>query len=213
MKKIQTILLFGNTCSGKSTLGKLLQQVYGIQYLCFGDLKRKHIAMNTAIGRTLCEQISRRVPIDPDLGMQLLSMSKEEHTRCVCGYPISTKELECFEKLHAVLGAIHLIVPDDVVMQRFANRAQCPQCDWPGLESDICPMHHIQLEKRIDAIQNELDARMKLYHNRIEPFVRTNIAVKFPLFSIHSSGVDKNTVFKNVLERLISLKISLRERQ
>ena len=55
--------LYGNTCSGQSTLGMKLEAELGFNYISFGDLKRIEITNGTDIGEELKCRIKNGEPI------------------------------------------------------------------------------------------------------------------------------------------------------
>ena len=65
MDNRNAVIIYGNTCSGKSTLGKKIEKEIGIKYVSFGDLKRLEIINKSPIGVLLNSQIKNGKPINP----------------------------------------------------------------------------------------------------------------------------------------------------
>ena len=173
MKKI--IPIFGNTSSGKSFLGKNIEMKYKIQYLSFGDLKRREINSGSVLGLSLQSAISNKLPINPNDGMLLIekeiSSLSNSSIFLLSGYPISEIEYSHLNSLYEILFGINLMADETIIRKRFFTRGICPACDFPGLVDGICPIHGFKMIKREDATEEELCGRMNLFNNRIIPFI------------------------------------------
>lgn len=172
--KPNCIILYGNTCSSKSTTGKLLEQgLDNTQYLSFGDLKRVEIKSDSVLSKRLVERISLGLPILPKDGLDVLKKHILQDTRLivVSGYPISIQEYELFTEAFSVELIVHFIISTEMAKKRFFSRVVCTVCGYPGMAGDKCPVHNIFLEKRNDQSDNEFLMRQDLYQKRISPFL------------------------------------------
>lgn len=180
------ILIFGNTCVGKSTLGAALARRFDGAYLSFGDRKREAIAAGTEAGMAILDATSREQPIDPSMGFEVLRPALHARVNFFSGYPITEEELACVRAHATVRGFIHIWAPESTVQERFFSRGVCPHCAAPGLIGQRCEQHDFALEARSDRSRAQLDTRTRLYERRILPFVE-RLYRAFPGTQIDSS--------------------------
>lgn len=196
--------LYGNTCSGKDTIGVELERKDGFTYISFGRLKREEIINQTEIGILLEEQIKQRQPITPELGTELIVESLTPGSNIISGFPISREELETLKKSlnslgnGTIKGVIVLEIDDGLIQERFFNRRVCPVCQFPGREGNICPTHNVPLAKRFDCNEEELAFRLALYRNRIKPFLESGALREYPQIVIDVSRLSKSEMVERV---------------
>lgn len=197
-------LLYGNTCSGKDTIGVGLEKKDGFTYISFGTLKGKEILSQTKTGILLEKQIRQEQPITPELGVELIVKSLALGSNIISGFPISREELETLkESLNslrnwAIRGVIVLEVDENLISRRFLNRRVCPVCQFPGREGTVCPTHNATLIKRFDCNEEELVFRLALYANRIKPFLESRALEEYPRLVIDVSNLSKSEMVEKV---------------
>jgi adenylate kinase family enzyme len=179
---VESILIIGNTCTGKSTLGMHLARLFGGHYVSFGDLKRAAIARSDAIGLGIEAAAQKKVAIVHELGMQLIASG--------LGYPISDFEFELFVTRCSVLGSIVVSASPAEIERRFFGRAVCPTCNESGRAGDRCRIHDVSLTVRKDNTYEELRRRQELYQERIVAFVATGKIQSFPRLNLNSESLD-----------------------
>lgn len=196
--------LYGNTCSGKDTIGRELEKKDGFAYVSFGKLKRQEILNQTEIGILLETQIKQGQPITPEVGAELIVKSLAPGGNIIAGFPISSEELEALEKSlsslinWAIEGVIVLEIDRSLISERFFTRRVCSVCEFPGKEENICPTHNVPLIKRLDYNEEELAFRLALYNNRIKPFLESGALGKYPQIVIDVSKLSKSEMVKKV---------------
>jgi adenylate kinase len=199
MEKI--ILIFGNTSSGKSFLGKNIEMKYGLPYLSFGDLKREEINKKSSLGLVLQSKINNGMPINPKDGFALINKNflSGRPAISLSGYPISEIEYSQLTKLYQIVCGIYLKVSEETMRKRFFNRGVCPICHFPGSLNSLCPIHNLNMIRREDATYEELNKRMKLFNKRINPFIelatRNNL---FPLKIYNSEFLDFESIYSDI---------------
>ena len=186
MTKIIPIL--GNTSSGKSFLGKNLENTHKLPYLSFGDIKRKEIIKNTILGLRLQSDINNNLPINPNDGIELIQKNilKRMSIILLSGYPISLEEYVPLNSVYQVILGIYLRIDKITMRKRFFSRAVCPFCDFPGTIGDVCIAHNLKMVKREDATEKEFNRRIRLFNNRIVPFI--SLITKKSLFELKVYG-------------------------
>lgn len=196
--------LYGNTCSGKDTIGVELEKKDGFTHISFGKLKKEEIINQTEIGILLEEQIKQRQPITPEVGVELIVKSLTPGSNIISGFPISRQELEALKKSlnslrgWVIKGVIVLEIDESLIPERFFNRRVCPVCQFPGREGNICPTHNVPLIKRFDCNEEELAFRLALYRNRIKPFLKSGALGEYPQLVIDISKLSKGEMVEKV---------------
>lgn len=189
--KPSCIVIYGETCSGKSTLGKYLGSAMGCPYISFGDLKRDSIAHGTLVGAAIQKLLAARCPLPSELGYAVIKDAIKDGLNFVSGYPISVDEFKAFTAKISIVGTIMLEVDEATLVQRFGQRRQCRQCHFPGVEGDRCPVHQIPMTLREDVSVEELSSRKRLYRQRIQPFLESSQIKTLPQLVLNSSALNK----------------------
>lgn len=196
------ILIFGNTSSGKSFLGKNIEMKYGLPYLSFGDLKREEIYKRSNLGLSLQSNINEGIPINHSDGFSLIKkniLSVDVPAISLSGYPISEIEYSQIGLLYQIVFGIYLKVSEETIRKRFFNRGVCPICHFPGSFNNLCPVHNLNMIRREDATEEELSKRMKLFNKRINPFIelvtRKNL---FPLTIYDSEFLNFESIYSDI---------------
>lgn len=196
--------IYGNTCSGKDTIGVELEKKDGFAYISFGKLKRKEILNQTEIGILLEKQIKQRQSITPEAGVEIIVKSLVPGSNIISGFPISKEELKTLkESLNTlsnwtIKGVIMLEIDESLISERFFNRRVCPVCQFPGREGNICPTHNVPLVKRFNCDEEELVFRLALYNNRIKPFLESGALKEYPQLIINISNLSKSEMIEKV---------------
>lgn len=180
----KAVLIYGNTCAGKSTLGKIVETETGITYLSFGDLKREAIQKGTDAGFRVAKQSESGLPMNPKDSWSIVLPHLNDPIFQLSGFPISLMELGLLSSHSSIMGVIFLKLEEDLVRRRYHNRAVCPQCLSPGILGGICSKHNQALEIREDTNDQELIRRLNL-NRRIEQFLaESKILSKHPSLTL-----------------------------
>jgi len=208
MDNRNAVIIYGNTCSGKSTVGKKIEKEIGMKYVSFGDLKQLEIINKSPIGVFLNSQIKNGKPINPLIGAKLM---KEYlgFLNILSGYPISIEELEVFKTYCqcTIRGIIHLEIDEIKIRRRFFNRGICPNCGCVGQLQKYCHIDNILLVKRFDCNKDELNFRLQFYKDRILPFLQGVSLLTYPRINIDASNLSEEEIFQKAKDFLESLKI------
>lgn len=154
------IVLFGGPGSGKGTQSAKIVDKYGLHHISTGEVLRKHIADNTAIGKVAKEYISKGQLIPDDLMIRIvediLDNNPKETAKGVIfdGFPRTLAQAECLDKSLRERGksidrVIGLEVPDDELVDRLIKR---------GIETG-----------RADDNADTIKSRLEVYHSQTSP--------------------------------------------
>lgn len=154
-------VLFGPPGAGKGTQAGAMVERYHLCHLSTGELLRSEIAAGTPLGlqaKTLIEAGN----LVPDEVVEGMIEAKFKSTRDVDGFlldgfPRTIAQAEALDAMlakngEAVTACISLMIPDSVIYERIAKRAQIE-----GRADDARP----------EIVQN----RIQTYHGKTEPLI------------------------------------------
>lgn len=209
--KTKFICLYGETCAGKSTLGKELGSLLGCPYISFGDTKRDEIRQNTELGSQLKQILDEEKPIPAELSYEVIRDNIcVDGENIISGYPVSNDELSVLTKYGFVLGIVVLDIDEQNLLSRFYSRVECPICHLSGRNGDCCLQHSMKMVKREDVTENELAKRRRLYSQKVQPFLDTNLS-SFPNLSIKVGTLHKHELTKIVFGWYSNLKSEIKQ--
>lgn len=190
----QCVCIYGETCTGKSTLGKYLSSTMGCRYISFGDLKRDEITRNTSLGLEIKKLLDLQCPLPAKLGYAVIRGAIGGGLNIISGYPISVDEFNILSADSRIIGILVLNVNEQTLIQRFGLRRECPECHMPGVIGDLCSTHKITMIQRGDMTTEELISRRKLYRQRIVPFLESKHVGVLHQLLLDSSALSKDDV-------------------
>jgi adenylate kinase len=125
------LVLFGIQGSGKGTQAKHLAQDFGFEVFEMGGQLRSMAASGTELGKTIASHIDHGHLVPHEIVMQVL---KEVLTGAPAtpilfdGVPRDMDQMRDFDEIMAQTGrdfrCIHLVVPEEVVLERIRRRAE-----------------------------------------------------------------------------------------
>ena len=125
------ILLIGPPGSGKGTQAVRIGDHYGIAHISSGDLLRKHVADDTAIGRQVAPLLARGDLVPDGIVMDVLRRPVETASRqggyVLDGFPRTMTQAEAAYLVAKEIGAwvqvaVYLEVPRDQLIERMLAR-------------------------------------------------------------------------------------------
>jgi len=177
------INLLGKTGSGKGTQGEELAKKYRIPHISLGDLYRNALLENTSLAKVIAFQANQGISYDvEEVGIGMLA-KRLERADCdsgfiLDGYPRTAQQAVTLNKTllhpHDLQIPINLEVPDDLVIQRIANRFFCSPCQKQIREHieirhpGHCPDCDQPLTKRVDdAAKGKVESKLLFHHDTI----------------------------------------------
>jgi adenylate kinase len=127
------LLLIGPPGSGKGTQATRIGNHYGIAHISSGELLRRQVEMDTAIGRGVQSQLARGDLVSDGIVMDLLRRPVETASRqggyVLDGFPRTVAQAEAAYLIARELGAgvqvaLYLNVPRDQVVERMVSRGR-----------------------------------------------------------------------------------------
>jgi len=154
------IVLLGAPGSGKGTQGVRLAEYLRVPHVSSGELLRKHVDGDTALGREVAGYVARGELVPDDLVLRVVgeavAAARNTGGYVLDGYPRSLNQAEKAYELAASSGdtadaVIYLAVPDDVARQRLVRRAVEGRPD--------------------DADPEVIERRLRVFHEQTEPLL------------------------------------------
>ena len=199
---LHAILLFGNICSGKTSIGKHLEPVLNYQYLSFGEIKRKALQNQNEIGLKIEREIQNgNLPPERDC-VQIILDSMRNNKIILSGFPITEQEYAVFIEYFEIDAVISISCSEDTIRSRYKNRVDCPICNYPGEKGDFCPIHQKEMTEKNNQNKNNMESRLSLFNNRIMPFLKKHNWTQ-PALAIQST----ETTTKETIEWLKTINI------
>lgn len=198
------VLIYGNTCSGKSTLGIAIQTQLGIDHVSFGDLKRRAINLGTPEGLAVQECTQAGQPVRAIDAWSIVKSGITSSNFVLTGFPINKEELYLLLGYCQISGVVSLSLSETVIRSRYQNRAICPTCLSPGKLGDYCHKHGISLVSREDTNNDELERRLKL-NQRIVSFLH-ECHMLTDYSSLVLDGTEPSKILTNRLIQWLSTK-------
>jgi adenylate kinase len=177
------LVFFGRQGAGKGTQAKLLCEHYGAPHISTGDMLRDAVAEGTDFGRKAKEYIDsgQLLPDDIMLGVIEDRLNKGDvvaHGFLLDGFPRTVGQAEALLALTPIDLAIHLDVPESLVLQRISERRVCKECGHintatdPSAVAGTCEICGGEVVQREDDTAPAITARLEAYATKTMQAVR-----------------------------------------
>lgn len=187
MKK-EIFVFIGPPGAGKGSLSTLCTQHFNWMQLSTGNLCRKHIQEQTAIGKEIAFAIKSGKLISDDLvnsmvEQWLTSNIEQVSSLILDGYPRVVMQAQIFDTLlrkrfpHVTLHVIKLSIPDERVVERLTCRLICQNSSCQAIYSKVegsvlrpaqemvCDRCKGPLGQRDDDAASAVRERLIIYHH------------------------------------------------
>lgn len=177
-------LLFGAPGSGKGTQSKFIQEAYGFDHLSTGDMFRKHLKEETALGKQAKSFISVGDLVPDELVIEMVNDELDVEKNIVLdGFP---RTLEQGKALTAFVenkdlktgGVVYLDVPKEALVARLAGRRVCKVCRTayhietaPTKTEGTCDDCGGEVIPRNDDSLEVIQHRLSVYEEQTKPLV------------------------------------------
>jgi adenylate kinase len=177
------LVFFGRQGAGKGTQAKKLCEHYGAPHISTGDMLRDAVAEGTDFGRKAKEYLEsgQLLPDDIMLGViedRLHKADVSEHGFLLDGFPRTVGQAEALLGFAPIDLAIHLEVPEELVLERISERRVCKQCGHIYTSTDasaverICEICGGEVEQREDDTPEAIRTRLESYSTKTMQAVR-----------------------------------------
>jgi adenylate kinase len=179
--------LLGPPGAGKGTQAKLLQEEFGAVQISTGDILRKAVAEQTALGKQAGEFINRGALVPDGLIVNLVAERLQEKD-CrsgfiLDGFPRTIPQAESLDEILKTMGlnlncVLSVQVPQNILVERLAGRRTCKKCGAlchvvfnPPQRAGVCDRCGGELYQRDDDREETISHRLQVYENQTAPLV------------------------------------------
>lgn len=177
------LIIFGRQGAGKGTQAKMLSAHYDAPHISTGDMLREAVAEGTDFGRKAKEYLDngQLLPDDIMLGVIDDRLHKADALAkgfLLDGFPRTLGQADALLAIAPIDVAIHLDVPESLVLQRLSERRVCSQCGHiyqAGQQASItgiCENCGGEVVQRDDDRPEAIAARLEAYKLKTMPTVK-----------------------------------------
>lgn len=173
-------VIMGVQGCGKGTQARMLANDFDLVHICVGDIFRWAIQNHTKLGARVKRIIRDGQLVGDDVVESIVQQRLEEHDWnygfILDGFPRNNGQAEFFLERYDIDAVIHIVVPDEVVLQRALSRRLCSEC---GLDynlihhrprtPEVCDVCGGALVVRDDDSEEALNERLRTYHAKTAP--------------------------------------------
>ena len=176
------LVLMGAPGAGKGTQANIIMQKEGLYALSTGNLLREVAKEDSPKGREIKAILESGAFVSDEIVLDLLKrkLASPECSKGVIfdGFPRTVKQAEMLDELAKIDGVIVLDVPDEVIVDRMAQRRTCPKCQMtyhlttlPPKKEGVCDKCGSELGIRSDDAPEVVKSRLDVYHEKTEPII------------------------------------------
>lgn len=182
------VVLLGPPGAGKGTQAKLLQEKLDACQISTGDILRKAVGDETALGKEAAQYIERGALVPDELIVNMVAERLKEND-CqpgfiLDGFPRNIGQAESLDRMLqqknlSLNGVLSVQVPREVIIQRLAGRRSCKNCGalWhmtfsPPRQPGICDRCGGELYQRQDDEEQTVAHRLQVYEQQTAPLVQ-----------------------------------------
>lgn len=181
------IVLLGAPGAGKGTQAEMLSAALGIPAVSTGDLFRAALSERTELG-IMAQSFMDRGELVPDEVTVAMVRERLQQPDCAAGviwdgFPRTAAQAVALDELLASMGrrvlvAVHVVVSEDVLLQRLAGRWTCASCGAlyhrlfsPEKVRGVCDACSGTLGQRSDDTPETHRRRIKVYNEQTAPML------------------------------------------
>lgn len=182
------VVLLGPPGAGKGTQAKLLQDEFGAVQISTGDILRKAVADQTALGQQAAGFINSGALVPDGVIVNLVAERLKEPDCArgflLDGFPRTIPQAESLDEILKKAGlslncVLSVQVPQAIIVERLAGRRTCRQCGAlchvafnPPKVEGVCDRCGGELYQRDDDQEQTIANRLQVYEKQTAPLVR-----------------------------------------
>lgn len=180
------IILLGPPGAGKGTQAKSISNRYSIPHISTGDIFRKNISENTALGIEAKKYMDngQLVPDEVTINMvkDRLQDSDCKNGYLLDGFPRTVSQAEALQEFlegrnESLDCALLIDVPRDFILERMTGRRVCPSCGasyhikFNPAKDGKCELCGSEVVQRKDDTAETVAERLDVYENQTQPLI------------------------------------------
>ncbi len=181
------VIIFGGPGAGKGTQAARIVAAHPIPQVSTGDIFRKNLREGTALGLE-AKGYMEAGELVPDELVSRIAADRLAQDDCtdgalLDGFPRSIPQAQFLDAWLAERGqkvglVVHLVVPDEVIIERMGGRRTCTNCGAtyhlvvsPTKAEGICDRCGSDVIQRADDNEATVRTRLANYHEQTSPIV------------------------------------------
>lgn len=181
------IVLLGPPGAGKGTQAKFIAERNDVPHISTGDIFRKNIKEQTALGVKAKEFIDKGQLVPDELTVAIVEdrIKQDDCKRgfLLDGFPRTVAQADALKDALASMGTnldhvINIQVPEGNLIDRLTGRRVCPACGAsfhvifnPPKKDNLCDYCNAQLVQRADDSVETVKSRLNVYQKQTEPLI------------------------------------------
>lgn len=181
------VIIFGPPGAGKGTQASRIVDAYPIPQVATGDIFRKNLREGTALGREAKGYMEAGRLVPDDLVSRIVAdrLGQDDCAggALLDGFPRSLPQAAFLDRWladrgEAVAVVVHLVVPDQVIVERMGGRRTCMNCGAtyhtkvnPTVVDGVCDRCGAEVIQRPDDNEVTVRTRLATYHEQTSPIV------------------------------------------
>jgi adenylate kinase len=208
------LIIFGPPGAGKGTYASKLAAEFQIANIATGDIFRNEIKEKTNLGRKIARFVEKGLLVPDEMVIEVLkkriSQPNSQHGFILDGYPRTIEQAKALDTIAKVDAVIHLIVPEQVIIERLSTRRICKKCGAiynvkylrPKIEG-VCDKCGGKLIQREDDKPEVIKERLRIYEKQTQPLIEYYQG-KLPILNVECNSVDAppEKIVKQILRKL-----------
>jgi adenylate kinase len=181
------VVLLGPPGAGKGTQAKLLQDMFEACQISTGDILRKAVTENSALGKKAGSYLESGTLVPDDLILELVAERVKEQDCAngflLDGFPRTVAQADGLQQILESLGlkldaVLSVQVPPQEIVERLSGRRTCKNCGamyhvkfGPSRKDGVCDRCGGALYQRSDDTPETIEARLRVYENQTAPLI------------------------------------------
>jgi adenylate kinase len=181
------VIIFGPPGAGKGTQAARIIEAHPIPQVATGDIFRKNLREGTPLGLEAKGYMEAGKLVPDDLVSRIAAARLAEDDcaggALLDGFPRSLPQASFLdawlaERGHKVGLVVHLVVPDEVIVERMGGRRTCTNCGAtyhvvvsPTAVEGVCDRCGSEVIQRADDNEATVRTRLATYHEQTSPIV------------------------------------------